>query len=188
MRRESWNNPALKNQHSSEVSVMLYTYQLDGETYTVNLERQPNGTYRATVSDAAGTACTYTFSAQEIPHGWQIMSDAERVTAYTAEEKDKRFVSVGGTAYELRIPDERRKRRSSGSDHGASLTAQMPGQVRALLVAKGDSVTRGQTLVILEAMKMEIRVAAPSDGKISRVNVQQGEVVERGQTLVEIEE
>jgi len=77
---------------------------------------------------------------------------------------------------------------ASCGDQGASLTAQMPGQVRALLVAKGDSVTRGQTLVILEAMKMEIRVAAPSDGKISRVNVQQGEVVERGQTLVEIEE
>ena len=165
---------------------MLYTYQHDGKTYTVNLERQTDGTYRATITDASGDARAYTFSAQEVPHGWQMISDEGRITAYTAAEKDKRFVSIGGTAYELRIPDERRKRRT-GNEHGASLTAQMPGQVRALLVAEGDTVTRGQTLVILEAMKMEIRVAAPNDGKIARVNVQQGEVVERGQTLVEIE-
>jgi biotin carboxyl carrier protein len=165
---------------------MLYTYQHDGKTYSVNLERQSDGTYRATITDSAGDLRIYTFNAREITRGWLFMTGDRRVTAYTAAEKDKRFVSVGGTAYELRIPDERRKRRAVG-EHGASLTAQMPGQVRALLVTAGDTVTRGQTLVILEAMKMEIRVAAPNDGKISRVNVQQGEVVERGQTLVEIE-
>lgn len=165
---------------------MLYTYQHDGETYTVNLERQTDGTYQATITNAAGNLRIYTLNAQEMTRGWLFTTSDGRVAAYTAAEKDKRFVSIGGTAYELRIPDERRKRRAGG-EHGASLTAQMPGQVRALLVTEGDTVTRGQTLVILEAMKMEIRVAAPNDGKISRVNVQPGEVVERGQTLIEIE-
>jgi biotin carboxyl carrier protein len=59
--------------------------------------------------------------------------------------------------------------------------------VREVLVAEGDTVQRGQTLVILEAMKMEIRVAAPGDGQVRRLLVRQGDVVERGQRLVEIE-
>ncbi|MCB9457792.1 MAG: biotin/lipoyl-binding protein [Anaerolineaceae bacterium] len=62
----------------------------------------------------------------------------------------------------------------------------MPGQVVNVLVAVGDSVTRGQTLVVLEAMKMEIRVAAPGDGTVRRLLVAQGDVVERGQLLLEV--
>ncbi|MFN8374371.1 MAG: biotin/lipoyl-containing protein [Anaerolineae bacterium] len=167
---------------------MLYTYQHDGTTYTVNLERQPDGTFQATISDGTNASRAYRFSAQQIAHGWHITTEAGRSAAYTAAQGDKRFVVTGGTACELRIPDERaaRRKRSAG-DHGAALTAQMPGQVRALLVSEGQSVTRGQTLVVLEAMKMEIRVTAPADGQVNRINVREGDVVERGQTLVEIE-
>jgi biotin carboxyl carrier protein len=63
----------------------------------------------------------------------------------------------------------------------------MPGQVVDVLVAEGETVTRGQTLVILEAMKMEIRAAAPADGRVKRLLVGKGDVVERGQHLVEFE-
>jgi acetyl/propionyl-CoA carboxylase alpha subunit len=168
---------------------MLYTYQHDGETYSVNLEAQPDGTFRAVISDSTGATRTYTLSAQQTAHGWQFDMGDGRVTAYSAARGDKRFVSLNGESFELRVPDERaaRKRRGGGSESGAALTAQMPGQVRALMVAEGDSVERGQTLVVLEAMKMEIRVSAPNDGKVSRVNVRAGDVVERGQTLVELE-
>ena len=60
----------------------------------------------------------------------------------------------------------------------------MPGQVTVVLVKAGDETTRGQTLLILEAMKMEIRVTAPADGHVQQVMVQSGDVVERGQHLV----
>ena len=63
----------------------------------------------------------------------------------------------------------------------------MPGQVVSVDVQAGDTVAKGQTLVILEAMKMEVRVQAPYAGRIRRVNVQTGQVVERGQQLVEME-
>ena len=64
----------------------------------------------------------------------------------------------------------------------------MPGQVRAVNVAEGESVTKGQTLLVLEAMKMEIRIQAPRDGKVAKLFVQQGQTVEREQMLIEIEE
>jgi biotin carboxyl carrier protein len=62
----------------------------------------------------------------------------------------------------------------------------MPGQVRAVLVAAGDAVKAGQTLVVMEAMKMEIRANAPFDGIVAGVRVQVGDVVERDAALVEL--
>jgi biotin carboxyl carrier protein len=64
----------------------------------------------------------------------------------------------------------------------------MPGQVRAVNVNEGDRVTKGQTLLLLEAMKMEIRIQSPQDGLVRKLFVQQGQTVEREQMLVEIAE
>jgi propionyl-CoA carboxylase alpha chain len=55
-----------------------------------------------------------------------------------------------------------------------------------VLAGEGAMVVKGDTLVLLEAMKMELRVAAPSAGRIVKVNCQAGQVVERGQVLVEL--
>jgi biotin carboxyl carrier protein len=62
----------------------------------------------------------------------------------------------------------------------------MPGQVVKILVAEGEAVRRGQPLMVLEAMKMEIRINAPRDGHVTRLLCQPGQVVERGQTLLEL--
>jgi len=55
-------------------------------------------------------------------------------------------------------------------------------------VQAGEAVTKGQTLIVLEAMKMEIRVQAPRDGIVKKLFVKQGQTVEREQMLVEIAE
>ncbi len=62
----------------------------------------------------------------------------------------------------------------------------MPGIVRQVLVAEGQPVARGQALVLLEAMKMDIRVTAPEAGVVRRVAVTAGQAVERRQTLIEL--
>ena len=63
----------------------------------------------------------------------------------------------------------------------------MPGKVIEVLVAEGDSVEKGQGLVIVEAMKMENELACPRDGTVQRVLVQSGTAVERGAVLLVIE-
>lgn len=67
------------------------------------------------------------------------------------------------------------------------LRAPMPGQLRELLVAEGDQVESGQLLMLLEAMKMEIRIQAPRAGVIAQIAVQAGDSVEKDQILVELE-
>jgi biotin carboxyl carrier protein len=63
----------------------------------------------------------------------------------------------------------------------------MPALVRAVQVAEGAAVQPGQTLLLLEAMKMEIRVASPREGIVARLLVRPGQTVAHGQVLAELE-
>ena len=66
--------------------------------------------------------------------------------------------------------------------------ALMPGTVKQILVAPGDSVERGQTVIIMESMKMELTIAAHRDGVVKRIPVEQGGQVEKGMRLLELED
>ncbi len=117
-----------------------------------------------------------------------LLLDGQRVTAYVSSDGAKRWVTVGGQTFALTKSTAGTRRAQHGHHAQNELTAPMPGQVRAVNVTEGESVTKGQTLLVLEAMKMEIRVAAPRDGVVGKLFVQQGQTVEREQVLVEIKE
>jgi propionyl-CoA carboxylase alpha chain len=72
-------------------------------------------------------------------------------------------------------------------DTAGGYIARMPGKVLELRVAAGDTVTAGQTVLVLEAMKMEHPVNAPEDGVVTEVLVTQGDQVESGTLLVVVE-
>ncbi|MEG1312147.1 MAG: biotin/lipoyl-containing protein [Romboutsia sp.] len=67
-----------------------------------------------------------------------------------------------------------------------SVNAPMPGTINDVLVKVGDSVKRGQVLLILEAMKMENELMASCDGTISAVNISKGSSVSVGDVLITI--
>ena len=114
-----------------------------------------------------------------------LLIDGQRVSAYVSSDNAKRWVTVNGQTFVLTKSSGTRK---GGHSHLApgELTAPMPGQVRAVNVNEGDAVTKGQTLMVLEAMKMEIRVQAPREGVVRKLSVKQGQTVEREQILIEI--
>jgi propionyl-CoA carboxylase alpha chain len=68
-----------------------------------------------------------------------------------------------------------------------SLEAPMPGAVLRVEVEPGQTVEPGRTLVVLEAMKMELAVASPGSGTVAAVHVRPGELVSRGQPLIAID-
>ena len=70
---------------------------------------------------------------------------------------------------------------------GEKITAPMPGNILAVNVAAGDTVKRGQVLLILEAMKMENEIMSPCDGVIASVNTTKGSAVESGALLCVIQ-
>jgi biotin carboxyl carrier protein len=113
--------------------------------------------------------------------------DGARRRAYAARQGDRTHVWLDGDVWTVVKPDPRQdRRRAHAAEPGAALDAAMPGRVLDVLVSEGDAVTRGDTLVLLEAMKMELRIQAGADGVVSKVHVRPGQVVERGQRLVEM--
>lgn len=72
---------------------------------------------------------------------------------------------------------------NSGAAGGLSVTAPMPGKILGVKASVGQSVKKGDVLIILEAMKMENEIVAPSDGIIATINVSNGDSVEAGKTL-----
>jgi biotin carboxyl carrier protein len=90
------------------------------------------------------------------------------------------------------LQDERQRRfstfvkSSGGGSSGSSVRAPMPGLIKEISVRNGDAVTRGQRLLILEAMKMENEIAAPVDGVVAKCNLTPGVNVDKDQELLTI--
>jgi acetyl/propionyl-CoA carboxylase alpha subunit len=74
----------------------------------------------------------------------------------------------------------------AGAEAGGDLRSPMPGRVRRCFAKEGETVTRGQVLLVLEAMKMEHAIRAPRDAVVRAVRVREGDLVEAGVELVEI--
>jgi acetyl/propionyl-CoA carboxylase alpha subunit len=159
-------------------------FSFEANSQTIPIDLTPSGkSYRATVGDE-----TVELEILQAKDGkLDLLIDGRRVTAYVSSDNAKRWVTVNGQTF-LLTKSTGIHRRSTGHDHASELVAPMPGQVRAVNIAEGESVTKGQTLLVLEAMKMEIRIQAPRDGKVMKLFVKQGQTVAREQILIEIDE
>lgn len=93
-------------------------------------------------------------------------------------------LAFDGVTYTADVSDRGAKTRTRHRDH--SMAAPMPGLVLKILVARGDVVTKGTPLIVLEAMKMEHQIVATHDGTVSAVNCAEGELVQPGMDLVEL--
>ena len=115
----------------------------------------------------------------------------EVVAVRVAREGERIFVWCAGRAREFRAATGGSPRAGgitpARSDPSGGLISPMPGRVRRILVAEGDAVTRGQVLLILEAMKMEHAIRAARDGRVVRLAFREGDLVEAGVVLAEVE-
>ncbi len=75
---------------------------------------------------------------------------------------------------------------SAGSSEASDVNSPVAGTIVGVKVRTGDAVSAGDTLVILEAMKMESNIASPSAGTVREVLVKQGDLVSAGQLLVRL--
>lgn len=93
-----------------------------------------------------------------------------------------------GETHSVEISVSRRAGGATAKTQPGVLSAPMPGKVTQVRVAKGDGVTKGQALVVMEAMKMEYTLEADRDGKITELNTQAGVQVALGDVLVRVGE
>jgi biotin carboxyl carrier protein len=115
--------------------------------------------------------------------GELLVRSGDTVTRmYAVAAGDVTWVFHDGAVFRLEDREQTRKR--AQQTHG-SLSAPMPATVVAVHVAAGDAVVAGQTLIVLEAMKMELPVRAPGDGRVVAVNCQPGDLVQPDVSLID---
>jgi biotin carboxyl carrier protein len=115
--------------------------------------------------------------------------DADKAYAISIEGSAAEVqVTVAGHLYQVELEDERERAAHDAertrAKGGGDLKSIMPGVVVKLLVAEGDVVAKDQPLLILEAMKMQNEIAAPSDGRVAALHVREGQAVASGAKLV----
>jgi biotin carboxyl carrier protein len=100
-------------------------------------------------------------------------------------------VVVGQERFSASVRDPRSfrsRRRSGASEQGVmKIKAPMPGKVVRILAPVGSQVEIGQSVVVIEAMKMQNELKAPKTGVVKKINVEEGAAVDAGQALAEVE-
>lgn len=145
------------------------------------------GEHRASVAaDGSVTVEGQTFSPSVAADGSLHLAGAPGGQAWALVSDDVRWVFLDGRVYTFEVEGRARVRRRSAA-HAGALAAPMPATVRKIAVAAGDPVARGDVLIVLEAMKMELPIRAVADGTVKGVHCREGEMVQPGQELVEFD-
>lgn len=121
-----------------------------------------------------------------VGRGFEVALDDRVERVWFVVDKDTVHIHAFGQAWELEVVDPA-EAALRGVDQTDAATAPMPGAVQEVSVSAGDQVSEGQTLAVIESMKMQSQIIAPRDGVIERVHVEAGENFERGATLVSLE-
>lgn len=100
-------------------------------------------------------------------------------------------LKINGNLHEVQVKDrfdlllEKMGMSNAAASKVNDIKAPMPGLIVGISVQPGDTVSKGDTVLILEAMKMENVIKAPGDGTVQAIKVEKGDRVEKGQVLVQ---
>lgn len=114
------------------------------------------------------------------PGAYRVEHDGRQAIVYVAGSAGDLWAFSDGQVF-------RQHEHAARSGATKALAAPMPATVVKVLVVPGQSVREGDTLVVVEAMKMELPIRAPADAVIKAVHCHEGELVQPDRTLVELE-
>ena len=129
---------------------------------------------------------TYSFESLEKRDGSMIIQGEKRFKATTSTPNRDGETIVMCLGSEAIVSSAGKKVKKTAQGAG-SLSSPMPGKIFKILKDVGSTVTKGETILILEAMKMEHAIRADKDGKVKKISFKTGELVQGGVVLAEVE-
>ena len=97
------------------------------------------------------------------------------------------FLNINTSLYQTRLSEKFKNRKSYKPADPKIILSFIPGTVLDIFIAPGDSVKKGDNLMILDAMKMQNKLKCPMDGKVKSIAVEKGARVSKGTVLIELE-
>jgi len=101
-------------------------------------------------------------------------------------EKKTQGLLIDDAKYETEVPEGYLSKSKKIYSNPREIRAVMPGVVADIYVRKGEKVTSGDVLIVLEAMKMYNDIETEVDGKITEINVKKGDKVTKGQLMIKL--
>lgn len=173
-----------------------------GNQYQRHLQWVDNGETRRVTVARQGGAWTLDTGSGPQPFLWRSHASANPNLAYGLRvtlaghenagtvvlHADRAHVFGEGGVHVLELYDPLAHAQDTQGEHGGGLTAPMPGKIISISVKAGDTVEKGQPLLVMEAMKMEHTISAPANGRVEEVFYGVGDQVTEGAELVSIGE
>ncbi len=167
-----------------------YLVKIDDNEYDIDLAYRADG-YSVTVDGATVRVTSHRLG--ETRSVLLVEDRSFEVDVRSNGLADSRTVFMLGVEIPVEIEEYQlaQLRKTAGMKSGPSLkkklTAPMPGLILEVKVAPGDKVSKGQPLIVIEAMKMENVIKAPADAVVKSVDVSKGASVEKGDQMLEFE-
>jgi len=159
--------------HSVSGAALAVDYHQEGEEYAATIDGQALRVRLLSLRDNALT----------------LLVNEKPVQAHVAREGQRILVAISGRVYEFTQEQEKggKTRRREAGRLDPEVRSPMPGKILQIPVEEGALVEEGQTLVLLEAMKMENSLTAEGAAHVKKIHVSPGDLVDLGQVLVELE-
>ena len=165
---------------------MEFEFKKGEKTHKLSVEKE-NGQYKAKIEDRNFKVDYY----QNSPYCFSLLIGNKVYTVYIAENAEEKYVFLKGFSYRFKehVQEDRAKHASTdgGFISDGLISTPMPGKIVKVLVKEGDEVEEGQSLLILESMKMENDIASPFKGKVIKINIQTGDLAQPGESLIDLE-
>jgi len=144
-----------------------------------------DGRYRVAVGDDAWEVDARLTA----PGIYSLLIDGGSYVADVTDRDGACVVEVGGECYEINVEEQTRhiirtRGGGAGGPRSRTLTAPLPGKISRVAVGVGDAVRAGDTLLVIEAMKMENEFKATGPGTVAEVRVEAGQTVNAGEVLI----
>ncbi|WP_293369038.1 biotin carboxylase N-terminal domain-containing protein [Nevskia sp.] len=168
--------------HSSHESPVAFSLRWGSTDLAIEMQADGGKRFRATIG---GDAVEIEISAMQ-PGAFRYLSEGVQGSARYARGRGDALWLMADGATECFIDRSYAPAETTAAGSDGRITAHSDGKIVAVLVQPGDTVTKGQTLAVLEAMKMEFQLAAPLAGVVEAVSVAAGDQVKARQLLVQM--
>ena len=162
---------------------MKYVATVNDDSRVVDIVGD-GGRYRVSIGDEVwevDARCT-------APGVYSLLIDGASYAAGVIDRDGTSVVEVSGESYEIAVEEQSRhsvrSRGAGGAARSRTLTAPLPGKISRVAVRPGDMVAAGDTLIVIEAMKMENEFKATGAGTVAEVRVTPGQLVNAGDVLI----